>query len=302
MKYTTEISILAILFIICSCNSNPKSFSVKLDDHAFNKLPLPNETKINGKIVEKNFDLKMNETHSFKDFDMENIMRGIMDTTFQYYPITIKKGEIVVDKDTFQIGLIDENRNSIFNDINIDKLIFIPKKTDSIYYYPSIYAPVTILKDQTYIKLNEIQYLAKPSQDRVDLIQLEYSPDTIHCIFNSKIPDISIVNEQGKTLKLQELKKQNKNLIVELWFNGCKGCIKTIPELKKIDTLSNTIVSLSVVDELSTINNFKNKHKIDWKMIKGDKNDLMKIGNLGNYPSAVVYDQYGELIDLSKNY
>jgi len=76
MKYTTEISILAILFIICSCNSNPKSFSVKLDDHAFNKLPLPNETKINGKIVEKNFDLKMNETHSFKDFDMEKIMRG----------------------------------------------------------------------------------------------------------------------------------------------------------------------------------------------------------------------------------
>ena len=37
-------------------------------------------------------------------------------------------------------------------------------------------------------------------------------------------------------------------------------------------------------------------------MIKGDKNDLMKIVNLGNYPSAVVYDQYGELIDLSKNY
>lgn len=293
---------MAVLLVINSCESNSKSLSIKLIDYAYNQLPLPNETQINGKVVKRNFELKLHETHTLKEFDIEKIKKGIIDTTFQYYPITIRKGETVIENNTFQIGLIDENRNGIFNDISIDKLILLPKKTDSICFDPLTYAPVTVLKDETYIRINDNEYLARPGQDQVELIRLRDSPDTIHCTFNSRIPNIDIVDDQGKTMKLYELKEPNKNLIVELWFNGCRGCIKTLPELKKIDKLSNTIVSLNVVDELTTINSFKNKHKIDWKMIKGNKTDLMKIGNLGNYPSAIIYDQEGELINLSKTY
>jgi len=99
------------------------SVVINLDDFTFNQLPLPDETKINRKIVKRNYELEANETHSFKDFDVNKILKGLIDTTFQYYPITLKKGRAVIDNSTFQIGLIDENRNGIFNDINIDKLI-----------------------------------------------------------------------------------------------------------------------------------------------------------------------------------
>lgn len=284
-----------------SCQAGENSISIELKDYAFNQIPLPNEYTSLGKLMQKDFELKPNETHCYQDINIKDLMKGKLKPSFPYYPISIKKGEISIHDSKFQIGLIDENRNGSYQDVDVDKVIFIPKDTDSI-YYSSTYAPVTTLRADTYAKINEQAYRIESGQDKIILHKLTSPPDTFNCIFNSNIPNIAVVNEQGATMNLQDFKERDKNMIVELWFNGCRGCVRTLPELKKIDTSKNTIVSFNVVDALHTINGFKERHDIQWDMIKADKADLKTIGNLGNYPSAVVYDKNGDLIDLNKSY
>lgn len=291
-----------ILFIFFASNSMQGQIVVNLDNYGHNKIHLPLEMIVNGEKVKKDFVLLKNETHAFQQFDIEKLRSGIVDTSFKYYPITIKKGNINLQNTSFQIGLIDENRNNSFTDIGLDKLIFLPFNTDSIYYFPSTYAATTLLNEKTYAKINNTIYQIEPSNNEIVLIETTANIDSIHCVFNPKIPKIIVQNEDGLEVQLSEFKEPNKNLIVELWFNGCRGCIKALPKLKEIDTSKNVIVSLNVIDDLSAIKQFKEKKNIYWPMIKAEKEVLKELGNLGDYPSAVVYDKNGILLNLFKSY
>jgi len=290
-----------LVFTFC-CNITKKKITINLDNYAFNRLPLPDEIEMNAKVVKKDFELKLNETYTYRNFNFDDLMKGKIDTTFPYYPIKIKKGNVNFQSTCFQIGLIDENRNDLYTDIGIDKLIFLPKNTDSIYYDPTIYSSVALFDKTINAKINESFYKIESQNDKVLITIEKEQPDSIHCIFNSKIPALVIQDEKGNEKSLTDLKEKNKNLIVELWFDGCRGCIKVLPKLKKIDTVKNTIVSLNVIDKLNIIEDFKIEHEILWPMIKSNKRALNELGNLGNYPSAVVYDEKGDLIEFSKTY
>ena len=299
---TDALVLILFTFLFSSCGPKNNHIKIVLDDFAYNTMPLPEEVKLNGKVVKRNFELQDHETHAYRDIDVQALLKGNLDTTFHYYPITIKNGTITLNQSTFQIGLIDENRNGKYKDTWVDKLIFIPKNRDSIYLNPLTYSSMTTLFPDTKISINGNSYRVKPEQDIIELSKLDPEPDTLHCIFNSTIPKLQVINEKGEALLLKDLKQPNKKLILELWFNGCRGCIKSLPKLKEIDSTENTIVSINVLDELSIINDFKERYDIHWPMIKLEKEDLYQLGNLGNYPSAIVYDKDGELEDFSKMY
>jgi len=293
---------LAILAISCQQEKH-NAITVKLQDYGFNTMVLPEEITMFDKVVKRDFELKENETFAVKPFDLSALIDGVMtDTSFNYYPIKIKKGTCEINNSTFQVGLIDENRNNSFVDIGKDKLIFFPTGTDSIHYEPLTYSAFTTLDEKTIVQINGNKYDVKAENDQIELTQVDDTADSVRCVFNSQIPDLQVFDEYGNEKKLSDYKEADKNLIVELWFMGCRGCIKALPKLKEIDTDENTIISLNVVDSQTEIYHFKKKYDIPWDMVKSDKPTLQQLGNLGLYPSAIVYDKQGNLVDFSKKF
>ncbi len=300
MKYL--ILCLTILTISCQ-QAKQETIIVKLQNYGFNSTVLPEEINRFGKIIKRDFELEENETFVARPLDMSALIDGVMtDTSFNYYPIKIKKGTCEINDRTFQVGLIDENRNNSFADIGKDKLIFLPTNTDSIHYEPYTYSAFTTLDEKTIVQINGGKYDVKADNAQIALTQVDDTLDAVRCVFNSQIPDIQVIDEYGNEKKLSDYKEADKNLIVELWFMGCRGCIKALPKLKEIDTNKNTIVSLNVIDNQAEISHFKSKYDISWDMLKADKSALLQLGNLGAYPSAIVYDKQGNLVDFRKRF
>jgi len=299
MKYL----ILCLTILTISCKQEKQhTITIKLQDYAFNTLPLPDKTKMGDEVVKRDFELRENETSVMKPFDWLAVTNGKLDASFRYYPITIKKGTYKTNNTAFQVGLIDENRNNSFTDIGKDKLIFLPIGTDSIDYKPMTYSSVTTLDKKTIVQINGNKYNVKADNNEIILTQTDDTSDSVRCIFNSQIPDLQVFDEYGNERKLSDYKEVDKNLIIELWFMGCAGCIKALPKLKEINTDENTIISLNVVDSQTEIDYFKKKYDIPWDMVKSDKPALQQLGNLGRYPSAIVYDKQGNLVDFSKKF
>lgn len=111
----------------------------------------------------------------------------------------------------------------------------------------------------------------------------------------SKLPDFTLSDGQGHTLRLQDLK--GEPLLINLWATWCAPCVTELPQLNKLaarDGRKLKVLAVSQDMQPGKVASFLKQHGIrnlhPWL---DPNNDLSFHYGTGNLPTTVLYDAKG---------
>lgn len=112
-------------------------------------------------------------------------------------------------------------------------------------------------------------------------------------------------DENGKTLKLSDLKTEGKYTIIDFWASWCPYCIKELPDLKKInEKWSNKgveIIGVAVRDLPEDTKNAVAKHDIPWKVLYNTGKRPYEIYGFSGIPHHILLGPDGTIISRDEN-
>ncbi|HFA49587.1 MAG TPA: redoxin domain-containing protein [Bacteroidetes bacterium] len=213
--------------------------------------------------------------------------------------VKMKSGKITVPYDV-EIGVIDYNNNGLFNDSGIDKF-FIPnieKDTldpDDCLSWTSVYYPeIQFMLDKKLFALEKVD----PKGNYATVRLLPDAADTlakiklVSNIFNLDFDKI----EQGAD-GLKNTFRDNEYSMIKMWFTKCGGCIREIPEVKKLrKKYGIAVVGFNAIDSDFEIQKHISDHDIPWKQYKVEKDLLKSLGNDCSYPYNILIDKEGRVL------
>lgn len=151
----------------------------------------------------------------------------------------------------------------------------------------------------THEKLNEVVCLAKPIEESL--------PGNYYYKIGDVMYDFTIVDTSGKQVKLSELLKTKKAVVLNFWASWCEPCQEEFPHFNEAyatykDDIEIVALSVESQDSLEYIKAFKEEMDLDFVLGK-DFNRLLMwsfmryFGDIstGSYsvPGTVYIDQYG---------
>jgi len=291
--------VLLMLPFLCLCQSSQRSISVNLELYS-NSYSLEEGQEFHA------FDsifvtpaLQEGESYLLKDIFLlhKNKLK-----TSPIAKIKLKAGDISDNKNTFKIGLIDINNNGIFNEQLIDQFFIAPYQSKQTLIDKS--NPwIDTLRASNVFKVNDICYkLLAINEDGHSLTiekpnekDLSNQSIPINAITNIHTP-FYLTNLNGNQTKSTDI-FDKKPLYFEYWFNGCSACIKNFDYIKSIGLSEFDLVGINAIDELLVIQSFNKYHGFNFDHYQIDESLMKRIGNLGEYPSAVKYNANGSLVD-----
>ena len=110
------------------------------------------------------------------------------------------------------------------------------------------------------------------------------------------------LNIRAQTISGEKISIDNfkgKYIYLDFWGTYCSGCIKEMPELKKIYKTykSKNFIMLGIAsDTLERLTKYIQKNDIDWPQILMN-NEIMKTYNIISYPTTFLIDPDGIIID-----
>ncbi len=114
----------------------------------------------------------------------------------------------------------------------------------------------------------------------------------------SVMRDFSVVTRNGNTVRLSELLKEKKGVMLNFWFTTCSPCQKEFPYMaasyeKYKDDIE--ILALNNINTEDDIDFFELSYGLDplpFPKVK-DYTQLKNAFNIQNYPTSVMIDRYG---------
>lgn len=212
----------------------------------------------------------------------------------------IKYGVLKTEDDSVCIALYDENRNGIFNEIDIDHIILTKYKNAPFFEINETFGAMKIassncinVKDEffnvTYLSPNGTSILAEKIEQ----------PTNNSCIrIFDRVPDETFRNSDSSLVELNKYFESGKFLFVNIWTSYCESCIDNFT---KIDSLVSTNNSTLKVLSLLNKSNFEDLKKLtvkyNLKSTNGLTNKSMNMSlHLSGYPYMVLFDKTGKLI------
>ena len=123
-----------------------------------------------------------------------------------------------------------------------------------------------------------------------------------HIELFTMLPNVRIRDLENQLIPMWEIKEKNKPLIMALWYENCSDCHSY---LKQLDDLRDeygdlvTVAGLNISDRPNSIISFNQELGICLPQYAASFSLLAALGNYGHFPSAVVFDDNGNLVGNS---
>ena len=109
--------------------------------------------------------------------------------------------------------------------------------------------------------------------------------------------DFTVTTIDGKELKLSDLLKEKKLVVLNFWYTTCSWCIKEFPVMAEVyeqykDEIEIVAVNSYPADTLPGIQNFQNTNQLPFPIAQVPASWAQTFG-LEGYPTSVFIDQYG---------
>ncbi len=113
----------------------------------------------------------------------------------------------------------------------------------------------------------------------------------------SVMRDFSVTDTEGNTLKLSELLKTKKMVLINFWYSECNPCISEFPYMNAAyeqykDTVEIVALSHYGKDTEEVIAAFKEEHGLSFPMAR-DYTTMATAFGIQYYPTSIVVDRYG---------
>ncbi|MBN1113531.1 MAG: TlpA family protein disulfide reductase [Bacteroidales bacterium] len=117
--------------------------------------------------------------------------------------------------------------------------------------------------------------------------------DEIYSLYGKTFPDFNLTSYDGKEVKLSDYK--GKPVFIDLWFIGCKTCVKEMPTLNKIkERYKDKVTFLSITyNTESELKTFFTTHKFNFIHLINAKEFLNNLG-ITSYPKNILIDKNGK--------
>ena len=120
---------------------------------------------------------------------------------------------------------------------------------------------------------------------------------------NRKFPSINFIDIENSVWENKSF--DDKIVVLNFWFIGCKPCIKEIPELNKlVDTFKNKdVIFLAFAnDNQFDIENFLAKRTFNYHIIPNSSSFSIKQLGIHNFPTHVIIDPEGKVRFVKTGY
>jgi peroxiredoxin len=118
----------------------------------------------------------------------------------------------------------------------------------------------------------------------------------------NKAPNFTLDSLSAENVKLSQVLKENKAILINFWGIWCPYCVKEMPELVKFYNQYHKqqveILAVNVGDNPQEVPKFTEKNQITFPVLI-DKND--KISNLyqvSGFPTTFIIDAKGKIRDI----
>lgn len=276
-----------ILILFLFFNSISK---IELNSNLYNCDKVLNKFENNG--IEKSFTLSSSNKTFY--YDKELFIREV----------EVRGSKIKIEGSEFTIGLIDKNNNGIFNEVNIDEIIIEIGKVDSLLLSDNNSWINSINEDhKVYFKVNNKLFVIHDI-DRNGLflnLSSSFNKNVKSNNINTNLFNVNL-DTTHKSLPIDQTnKKKHKFIVAELWWAGCGGCLRSIPEINALSSKYQNeilIIGLNHIDSKNVINKFIDKYSITYPQYSISKSDLESLGPLcKSFPRAMLFDSRGNLIN-----
>ncbi|MEG0851668.1 MAG: TlpA disulfide reductase family protein [Myroides sp.] len=122
-------------------------------------------------------------------------------------------------------------------------------------------------------------------------------------IKNNTFPLNEFLLNNDKTIRLSDLK--GKVVLLDFWYRGCLPCIKTIPNLIKLQEEFNedlVIIGINDVDIKEDVTEFQNYKKINYLSTYRSEINISKSLNFNSFPTLIIINQKGEIVKTEVGY
>ncbi len=116
--------------------------------------------------------------------------------------------------------------------------------------------------------------------------------------------DLELKLNNGKLLNLQnELK--GKVVLLDFWYRGCFPCLKAIPDLIKLQEEFKgelVIVGINDRDIQEDVTDYFEYKRVNYLSTYKTENNISKKLNINIFPTTVLYDKKGNMIQIDNGY
>ena len=107
--------------------------------------------------------------------------------------------------------------------------------------------------------------------------------------------DFKVTTSDGKELKLSEVLKEKKMVMLNFWYTTCSWCLKEFPLMDEVykdykDDIE--IIALNPMEDANTVKGFHDQYGYSFKMASCPSSWANTFGVSG-YPTSVFVDRYG---------
>ncbi|UPK70628.1 thioredoxin-like domain-containing protein [Chitinophaga filiformis] len=151
------------------------------------------------------------------------------------------------------------------------------------------------------------KYYSEPGHEEYKQYVRTYESKTRELRKNMDAPPFTLTDVNGKAVTKETFK--GKVTLIDFWFSGCKGCAQLTPSLSIIEQQFGQspdvqMVSVSIDDEkvkwLKSLNEKKYTTGAGINLYtsgKGINHPMMKAYNISSFPSLVLLDPYGRIVE-----
>ncbi|NOX48373.1 MAG: TlpA family protein disulfide reductase [Chlorobi bacterium] len=224
--------------------------------------------------------------------NIENIFKGYarekQKVSARYWfgksSMNIISKDVVIGNDSVKIALIDNNENSLFNEMYKDKIVITQYGSDKV---PDMfYEGAVLLEKNVRITTGRNGFEVDSISANGKFIGLrKISIDSVpeRLLIGDKIPDFKFLSLKGDSISIYDFIEPGKKTYLEFWFIGCTGCMYLIPYIEEMHHDHNDkikVISFNYEQSLNEVKKFVKDRNLDspygvvsrgtWKSLYGE--------------------------------
>ena len=108
--------------------------------------------------------------------------------------------------------------------------------------------------------------------------------------------DMTVKTSDGEELKLSDILKEKKMIMLNFWYTTCQYCVEEFPYMEEAYQLYKDdieIIALNHLDDEEAIKSFKSSMQLSFPMAKCASTMPQSVFSVSGWPTSIIIDRYG---------